>query len=176
MGGRSTKSQGTSLPEGAESLALHQRPAAEGRLPETGPSIHRTLPGLTGPQSFGSPAEITFIPLPGTSNLPCLSDQTCLPQPPISTGCGPSSPCIIAGAPVFRVRKLLDVRCRGRGLQFLVDWKGYGPEEPSWVPSRQLLDKNLIQVSAASTPTVPLWRQEAHVEGRVLSVLGLSLV
>ena len=65
-GGRSTKS-------------LHQRPAAEGRLLETGPSVHRTLPGWTGPRSFGSPAEITFIPSPDLSNLPCLTDQACPP-------------------------------------------------------------------------------------------------
>ena len=32
---------------------------------------------------------------------------------------------------------------------------------------------NSSRISAVSTPTIPLWRQEAHVEGRVLSVFGL---
>ncbi len=57
-----------------------------------------------------------------------------LPPPPIDKE-----------ASIYRVRKLLDFRPRGRGHQFLVDWEGYDPEERRWIPARDVLDRSLIE-------------------------------
>ncbi len=65
-------------------------------------------------------------------------------------------PIVVDGEEAYRVREILDSRRRGRVLQYLIDWEGYGPEERSWINAPDILDSTLRMISIATTPTDPL--------------------
>ncbi|XP_045884590.1 uncharacterized protein LOC123956412 isoform X2 [Micropterus dolomieu] len=53
-------------------------------------------------------------------------------------------PCMVDGGPVYSVKRLLAVRRRGRGRQYLVDSEVYDPKERSWVSASNILDRVFI--------------------------------
>uniref|UniRef100_A0A674M8X6 ribonuclease H n=1 Tax=Takifugu rubripes TaxID=31033 RepID=A0A674M8X6_TAKRU len=74
-------------------------------------------------------------------------------SPPAPT---PPPPQVLSdGEPVWSVNKLLAVRRRGRGFQYLVDWVGYGPEDRSWVPPSYLADPSLLEDFYREHPDAP---------------------
>ncbi|XP_061652772.1 uncharacterized protein LOC133488659 [Phyllopteryx taeniolatus] len=64
----------------------------------------------------------------------------------------PPSPRIIDDHPAFTVLRILDVRPRGRGFQYMVDWEGYGPKEHSWISRKLILDPTLLDDFYAAHP------------------------
>lgn len=67
----------------------------------------------------------------------------------------PPPPQLEYWGPAYTVSWLLCSRPRDRGLQHLVDWEGYGPEERASVLARHILDKNLIRDFCTRHPEQP---------------------
>ncbi|XP_061651302.1 uncharacterized protein LOC133487966 [Phyllopteryx taeniolatus] len=62
---------------------------------------------------------------------------------------------VIDDHPAFTMLRILDVRPRGRGFQYLVDWEGYGPEERSWISRKLILDPTILDDFYAAHPGKP---------------------
>ena len=52
----------------------------------------------------------------------------------------PPDPIHVAGATEHVVAHVLRRRCRGRGLQYLVEWEGYDMADATWEPECHLLN------------------------------------
>lgn len=48
------------------------------------------------------------------------------------------------GTKEWEIDRILDMRTRGRGHQYLIRWKGYGPEADVWVPGKELENTDVL--------------------------------
>ncbi|XP_061753245.1 uncharacterized protein LOC133551011 [Nerophis ophidion] len=72
-----------------------------------------------------------------------------------ATPAPPPSRFLPNGDQVWTVKEILRVRRQGRGLVYLVDWDGYGPEDRSWVPASYLADPSLLEDFYRANPDAP---------------------
>lgn len=59
---------------------------------------------------------------------------------------------IIDGAPAHTMARILNIPRRGRDFQYLIKWEGYEPDERSWVPHRQMFDRELLRAFYRENP------------------------
>ncbi|XP_041419736.1 uncharacterized protein LOC121393946 [Xenopus laevis] len=79
----------------------------------------------------------------------------------------PPAPVTIEGVEEFEVEAILDSRYRRGRLQYLIQWKGFPPEENSWEPVSNLHAPQLIELFHRSHPNrpAPTCTRRLHFEG-----------
>jgi hypothetical protein len=78
----------------------------------------------------------------------------------------PPPPEIVGGEERYEVKEVIDSRMRGRKLQYLVRWNGYGREENSWILEGDLDAPDLITDFYRTHPNAPK-RINALIFGRM---------
>ena len=94
------------------------------------------------------PASMKIHPVFHVSLLKPVTPGTRLSKPPTSV--------TIEGHQEFEVKKILDSKRVGTRFFYLIDWKGFGPEERSWEPISNVNNApKLIRLFHALHPTTP---------------------
>lgn len=76
----------------------------------------------------------------------------------------PPTPLVLDGEIEYEVKRILDSKRVHNDLFYLIDWRGYGPEERSWEHSSNVHSPRLIKAFHAKFPTKP-WPEETPLGG-----------
>ncbi|MEE6526451.1 hypothetical protein FKM82_027115 [Ascaphus truei] len=108
------------------------------------------------------------LKLPATMKIPsafhCSLLKPFVPNPQIQHIT--PSPRLVNGQEEFEVQSILDSRISRGGLQYLVHWRGFGPEERAWIPQVQVHAPRLVRAFHSKFPLKPgKDRPESDPEG-----------
>ncbi|XP_078518423.1 LOW QUALITY PROTEIN: retrotransposon-like protein 1 [Lissotriton helveticus] len=78
----------------------------------------------------------------------------------------PPAPVLVDSVEEFEVKRILDSKVRKGQVFYLVDWKGYGPEDRSWEPSSNIHAPRLYRRLRASVSASPRCLQQFSVRLR----------
>ncbi|KAL2098280.1 hypothetical protein ACEWY4_007487 [Coilia grayii] len=116
-----------------------------------------------GPYTIIRVISPTAVCLPSTMRVhPILHVSRIKPvrrSPLVPTVPPPPAPRLLGGGQVYTVHRLLHSPRRGRSIQYLIDWEGYGPDERSWVPAGRIVDRTLIRDFHRQHPDQPALRR-----------------
>ncbi|XP_038577837.1 uncharacterized protein LOC119905156 [Micropterus salmoides] len=121
-------------------------------------SSKKLTPQFIGPypiEAIINPSAVRLTLPPHLSTLYSMSPESNLSPPAPTLYQWQHLPLHVWWTVTYTVHRLLDVRRRGWGYRYLVDWAGYGPEDPSWIPSSQILDKTLLTDFYRAHPDKP---------------------
>ncbi len=97
----------------------------------------------------------SFTYHPGTESIPPFTSLLKPFSPSLSEPREPDEPEILDQPSIYQVENILDSQWRGSRLEYLVDWKGYGPKERALVVRDNILHPMLLEDFHRTHPNRP---------------------